>query len=177
MTAARSSRVDADQFRSLMAAFPAGVTIVTTAGPGSPQGMTCSSVSSVSLRPPVLLVCLNKRSRTLPALLASSKFAVNFLHSGAREAARLFSTPVPDRFEGVRWELPASHAGPHLLDESHTIADCRVAETTSVGDHTVVFGEVFGIHRVRPDPPEPLLYGLRDYWSLPASRNGPAPPG
>ncbi|MFC5290127.1 flavin reductase family protein [Actinokineospora guangxiensis] len=160
-----------------MAAFPAGVTIVTaTTGSGDPHGMTCSSVSSVSLLPPVLLVCLNRRSRTLPALLATSKFAVNFLHSQAREAARLFSTPVPDRFEQVRWELSTSHAGPHLLDEAHTVADCRVVETTSIGDHTVVFGEVFDIHRVTSDPPDPLLYGLRDYWSLHPSRNGAAPP-
>lgn len=174
----RYELVDADQFRSLMSTYPAGVTIVTTVGPANATlGMTCSSVSSVSLCPPILLACLRQGSQTLAALLASSKFSVNFLHSRARTAADVFASPATDRFARVNWQWTSSYGGPHLVDDAHTIADCRVAKATEVGDHVVVFGEVFHVRTLEPEPPDPLVYGLRDYWSLDRSRTSIGPVG
>ncbi|MFE1291249.1 flavin reductase family protein [Streptomyces sp. NPDC058751] len=158
----------APDFRSLMSTFPTGVAVVTTMGPtGRPWGMTCSSVTSITTDPPTLLVSLRRGSPTLTALQQCSTFAVNLLHHRGRPAAELFSSGDPDRFDRVAWRGGSGLGGPHLLDDAHAVADCRVDRTLSVGDHVVVFGEVFRIERHQPAPPRPLLYGLRQYrsWS------------
>lgn len=155
-----------DGFRAMMRGFPTGVAVVTATDPaGRPWGMTCSSVCSVTLAPPTLLVCLRGESPTLAAILARGAFAVNLLHEGAQETAELFSSGEPDRFDQVVWYLDADAAGPHLREDSHAIADCRIASTLAVGDHVVVFGEAFGV--TRRENFQPLLYGLRRYgrWS------------
>lgn len=174
------SPVDPAQFRSLMATHPAGVVIVTTtAADGKPWGMTCSSVCSVALRPPTLLVCLRAASPTLAAVLEVSAFAVNLLRVHAEPVAQLFASGAPDRFERVEW-VPGPESGmPHLVKDAHAVAECRVSETLPVGDHVVVLGEVLLV-RTHADPPvHPLLYGMRRYWSLTdpaASANGnPSP--
>jgi len=152
-------------FRSLMAAFPAGVCVVTGLdADGQPRGMTCSSVCSVALEPPTLLVCLRTASPTLTAVLGCARFAVNMLHDRAQLTAELFSSGEPDRFQRVRW-LGAGDGIPHLVDDAHSVADCVVIAAHQVGDHTVVYGEVFGV-AVQPAP-QPLLYGLRRYAAWP----------
>lgn len=157
------------QFRSLMSTFPSGVAIVTTSDlDGQPWGMTCSSVCSVAVEPATLLVCLREGSPTLAAMLRRSTFAVNLLHARARAAADLFASGTPHRFDLVRWSADPESAGPHLADDAHAIADCRISRTVSAGDHTVVFGEVFRVeHPVSADR-TPLLYGLQKYssWSV-----------
>lgn len=153
------------EFRSLMAALPAGVAAVTATDPdGKPWGMTCSSLASVALAPPTLLVCLRGASPTLDAVLRSDAFAVNLLHDGARAAADLFASGDPNRFDRVAWAAGAG--GPHLIESAHAVADCQVAGKVQVGDHTVVFGEVRNIVTRQDGPPRPLLYGLRQYWAL-----------
>ncbi len=159
-------RVTADRFRYLMAGFPTGVAVVTTIGAqGRPWGMTCSSLCSVSLDPPTLLVCLRDGSPTLDALVHRETFAVNLLHHGARRTAEAFASGAPDRFERVRWSAPADSGGPHLPGDSHVIADCRVSRTEPVNDHVVVFGEVLRVAVVAMG--RPLLYGLRRYAEWP----------
>lgn len=150
--------------RSLMAAFPTGVAVVTTKAEGCrPWGMTCTSLCSVSLRPAVLLVCLRSGSPTLEATLESGGFTVNLLKDDARHIAELFASGAPDRFSRIDWCEPTGCAGPHLHTSSHSVADCVVTHSASVGDHEVVFGEVVTItHRATPVP---LLYGLRRYAS------------
>ncbi|MEU4805243.1 flavin reductase family protein [Actinosynnema sp. NPDC023587] len=149
-------------FRALMSHFPTGVAIITTTAPdGSPRGMTVSSVCSVTLSPPTLLVCLRNGSPTLGAVLATGAFAVNFLHGNARPVAELFASGAPDRFDLIPWRQEAGAAGPHLVEDAHAVADCRVSRTEPVGDHTVVFGETF--HVARESGHLPLLYGLREY--------------
>ncbi|GGO10089.1 hypothetical protein GCM10010116_20330 [Microbispora rosea subsp. aerata] len=164
--------VDPAQFRSLMTTYPAGVAIVTTTAPdGEPWGMTCSSICSVSLRPPTLLVCLRDGSPTLAALLQRSAFAVNLLHSRAEPAAKLFASGEPDRFQKITWVREAELGIPLLVEDAHTIAHCQVSETRPVGDHVVVFGEVVCV-TTPAIKPNPLLYGLRRYWSLKADSDG-----
>lgn len=152
--------------RPLMASFPSGV-VITTAfnSDGTPWGMTCTSLCSVSLHPPVLLVCLRCGSPTLEAISSSGSFAVNLLHDRARSFSELFASGAVDRFDRVRWHAEGEARGPHLIDAAHTIADCTVTGATVVGDHTVVLGQVHAISRLRPV--RPLLYGLRQYstWS------------
>ncbi|RKT88975.1 NADH-FMN oxidoreductase RutF, flavin reductase (DIM6/NTAB) family [Saccharopolyspora antimicrobica] len=163
----RRAPVDAAQFRSLMTTHPAGVAVVTTAGPdGEPWGMTCSSVCSVSLLPPTLLVCLRTGSPTLASLLQRSAFAVNLLHEGAESTATLFASGAPDRFDRVDWVREPGTGVPQLVEDAHTVANCQVGETLPVGDHIVVFGEVVDVTTHATLPPRPLLYGMRRYWSL-----------
>ncbi|MGC5053372.1 flavin reductase family protein [Micromonospora sp. DT48] len=175
-----SPLVDPAQFRSLMATHPAGVAIVTTtASDGVPWGLTCSSVCSVALQPPTLLVCLRAASPTLAALLAVSTFAVNLLRDHAERAAQLFASGAPDRFEKVAWAPDPASGMPHLVDDAHTTADCRVSNAMPVGDHVVVFGTVLRIRAHAVAPVSPLLYGMRRYWSLagtpPSEPSGPDP--
>ncbi|GAA3672000.1 hypothetical protein GCM10022224_040200 [Nonomuraea antimicrobica] len=159
-------RATADRFRSLMAGFPTGVCVVTTMGAqGRPWGMTCSSLCSVSLDPPTLLVCLRDGSPTLDALVRRETFTVNLLHHSARRTAELFASGAQDRFARVRWSEPADSGGPHLPDDSHVIADCRVSRAELINDHVVVFGEVLRVAVVSMR--RPLLYGLRRYAEWP----------
>jgi flavin reductase (DIM6/NTAB) family NADH-FMN oxidoreductase RutF len=160
------SAAEVDEFRALMAQFPTGVAIVTTMDTqGRPRGLTCSSMCSVTLCPPTLLVCLRDASPTLAALRERAGFAVNLLHDGARPVAELFASGLSNRFDAVHWEMPAGAYGPHLPLDTHAVADCRLSHTEPVGDHVVVFGETVNISRQPTFTP--LLYGRREYRSWP----------
>lgn len=160
-------------FRMLMSGFPAGVAVVTTIEPGgSPLGMTCSSVCSVSLSPPTLLVCLRNESPTLAMISRQGRFVVNLLQDTARTTAELFASGAADRFERVDWRVDADSAGPHLAADAHSIADCSVSGVQRIGDHTVVLGEVTRVN-CRTSR-RPLLYGLRRYHAWPADRTEPS---
>jgi flavin reductase (DIM6/NTAB) family NADH-FMN oxidoreductase RutF len=152
-------------FRGMMRRFPSGVAIVTTYdGDGTPRGMTCSSMCSVTLEPPTLLMCLRSGSPTLDAILLTGTFALNLLHERAEDVAQLFASGDPRRFELVSWTDDPSAGGPHLVRDAHSIADCRVSRTEKVGDHVVVYGEA---HTVTERHGPPLLYGLRAFHPWP----------
>ncbi|MFH9065063.1 flavin reductase family protein [Streptomyces coeruleorubidus] len=154
-----------------MAGFPTGVSVVTTTAPdGRPWGMTCTSLCSVSLDPPTLLVCLRCGSPTLEAIRAGGSFSVNLLHDAARVTAELFASGAPDRFDQVVWEHGGVGAGPHLTDAAHTIADCTVADDAVVGTHAVVMGHVGRVRALRAQ--QPLLYGLRRFASWTQAADG-----
>ena len=158
--AEQTTETPAVGLRSMMSRFPTGVSIVAcTAVDGTPRGLTCSSVSSVALDPPTLLVGLRSASPVLTTLLEVGRFAVTLLHSGGRQTAELFASGAQDRFDRVSWAPGV--AGPHLALDGHTAADCAVIGARRVGDHTVVFGEVTGTTSYQDRPP--LLYGLRSY--------------
>ncbi|MET9514316.1 flavin reductase family protein [Streptomyces sp. NPDC002994] len=161
--------------RPFMAAFPSGVSVVTTLDAGdSPRGLTCSSLTSVALVPPTLMVCIRTASPTLDALLAQGQFALNLLHERARPTSDLFASGAPDRFERTEWRLPLGAGGPHLTADAHAVADCAVVTTAVFGDHTAVFAEVSRV-TVR-ETAQPLLYGRRRYarWSDAAAAAPPA---
>lgn len=171
-SAAAGRRAD---LRPFMAAFPTGVSIVTTLdSDAAPHGLTCSSVASVALEPPTLVVCIRAASPTLAVLLAQGHFALNLLHERARGTSDLFASGAADRFDRTEWRLPLGAGGPHLTEDAHAVADCTVVRTVAFGDHTAVFAEV-GRVTVRDDP-QPLLYGLRRYalWSEAAAAPPPA---
>jgi flavin reductase (DIM6/NTAB) family NADH-FMN oxidoreductase RutF len=149
------------QFRDLMSLFPTGVAVVTsTRVDGGGVGMTCSSLASVCLAPPVLLVSLHSATATCCSVLGRGGFAVNLLHGDRRDIAQRFSAPVPDRFAGVPWRWSPGGL-PWLKDCVVAAADCVVVATQSVGDHTVIFGEVRNL--ALAEDARPLLYGLRSY--------------
>lgn len=153
--------VPAEDFRSFMRGHYAGVAVVTSRDAfGEYHGLTCNSVTSVTLSPPTLLVSLHLDSGTLDAVRASSGFVVNLLHSGGRGCAELFSSPSTGRFERVPWRPSPVLALPHLVEDAGSFAECRVSDTMAVGDHALVLGHV--ITAVEGAAP-PLLYGGRGY--------------
>lgn len=158
-------QVDVSRFRDLMSSFPTGVSVVTaTDSAGRPWGATCSSLSSVTLSPPTLLVCLGEQGGTLHAVLAGRRFAVNLLHARARRAAMVFSSLHTDKFAEVPWERWSPLGLPFLHRDAFAVAACEVAGEVQVGDHRIVIGRVFDIH---VSAGVPLLYGLRRYLSWP----------
>lgn len=145
-----------------MSTFCTGVTVVTAfAGDGRPHGLTCTSLTSVTVRPPTLMVCLDERSGTLAAIRDSGRFAVNLLHDGGRRAAEVFSSAAPDRFDRVPWRRGAT-GGLWLVEDAFAVAECRVAKAVVVGDHVAVFGEVAHVQQREETP---LLYGMRRFGS------------
>jgi len=156
----RSCPVSATDYRELMSTFPTGVAVVTTADPErGPSGMTCTSLTSVTVSPPTLLVCLRAGSATASAVRRRGSFEVNLLHTRGRRAAAVFAGAVPDRFEQVPWRWSPTEL-PWLVRDAFALADCRVGGCADVGDHTVVLGEVVSVVTRRDLP---LLYGLRRF--------------
>ncbi|MGW7576466.1 flavin reductase family protein [Streptomyces sp. NPDC054765] len=166
--AAREQLAGEGEFRALMSLFPTGVAVIGALDTaGRPWGMTCSSLCSVALAPPTLLVCLRSTSPTLDALVSTGTFSVNLLHHGARDVAELFASGDPDRFRATPWQLPGDAGGPHLRDAAHGIGDCRVTSALQAGDHTVVVGHVLRVSAAATAGHPPLLYGLRQYAAWP----------
>jgi flavin reductase (NADH) len=173
-------QASADDYKELMSRFPTGVCIVTsTDADRRPHGLTCSSLSSVSVVPPTLLVCLKMSGPTLAALQWRRRFAVNVLHSRARMAAAVFSAPIPHRFSAVRWRPSPRCELPWLDADSLGLAECGLISEVPAGDHVVVVGEVLS---VTLSGGVPLLYGMRRYsaWSAydgsgAAGRSTPCP--
>lgn len=156
-----TSVADAD-LRPFMARFPSGVAVVTSmAAAGDPIGMTCTSLCSVTLDPPVLLVSIRAASPTLAAIFGTGVFSLNLLDRDAQPTAALFASGAPDRFSRVSWRRPLDTCGPHLYRDACTVADCQVVDRKAVGDHVLVFGRVIRVTSLTGLPP--LLYGLRRY--------------
>jgi flavin reductase (DIM6/NTAB) family NADH-FMN oxidoreductase RutF len=154
--------VDRDTFVEIMASYPAGVAIVTTLDTdGTPRGLTTTAVSSVSAEPPLLLVCVDLTSRTLPALRKGGRFVVNFLREGRSELARLFASKRDDKFEQVRWEATASGM-PFLSDDALAWAECVTVQELEPGDHVILLGQVEE-GAGAADEDAPLMYYRRSW--------------
>ncbi|MFF0861361.1 flavin reductase family protein [Nonomuraea sp. NPDC003560] len=140
----RLPSVDADTFRTVMGSFASGVCVVTTTGgDGSPRGFTCSAVCSVSADPPLLLSCVSNKSGTLTAVLARGRFAVNMLDHRARRVSQVFASPVPDKFDRVRWDRGPVSGMPVLADVV-AYAECELERAVTTGDHTLLVGRLVG---------------------------------
>src|SRR5690349_9067254 len=132
----------ADHFRRLMAGLAGHVAVVTTLdSQGRPVGLTTTAVTSVSAVPPLLLVCVDLTSRTLPALQEGRRFVVNFLHDGSAELAARFASKRDEKFEGVDW-IRSANGIPVLREHSLGWAECRVTEEIEAGDHVILLGEL-----------------------------------
>jgi flavin reductase (DIM6/NTAB) family NADH-FMN oxidoreductase RutF len=136
--------MDADAFKQIMASFPSGVAVVTVSDvDGSPRGLTCSAVCSVSLEPALLLICIGKTSNTLPALQARGSFVVNFLAEHADQVARTCASKDPDKFSGFNWRASErAHGAPILVDHVVAHAECLTHSVVEAGDHLIVVAEV-----------------------------------
>lgn len=154
--------VDRDTFVEIMASYPAGVAVVTTLDfDGTPRGLTTTAVSSVSAEPPLLLVCVDLTSRTLPALRAGGRFVVNFLREGRSDLARLFASKADDKFELVEWRRSASGM-PVLAADALAWAECTTVHELEPGDHVILLGQVEE-GTGAADEDAPLMYYRRSW--------------
>ncbi|MGC0421405.1 flavin reductase family protein [Embleya sp. AB8] len=146
---------DATEFRRTLGCLPTGVTVITTNMPGGePAGMACNSFMSVSLDPPLIMLCVGHASSTLIELRQSGAFCVNILGSDQGRLCRQFSVKDIDRFAGVSWTESA--AGPELCDALAWMS-CSIETEQVAGDHVIIVAAVTAL-RVNRDEPAPLVF-------------------
>jgi len=153
--AKKKEQIERHLFLRVMGSFASGVTVVTTMGrDDTPRGFTASAISSLSLEPRMLLVCVNEHSSSLEAIRSAGCFGVNILAADQQEIAQQFATRTGDRFAGLRWRRGAETGAP-VLDGTLAYAECRLVDTCKGGDHVIVMGEIIAgdAHEA-----EPLLY-------------------
>lgn len=135
--------IDPSQFRQLLGRFATGVTVLTVNTPdGRPLGMTANSLSSVSLHPPLVSVCVDREAELHDVILRAPVFVVNVLSSPQEALARRFSDKHEDRFDGIGYHL--SPEGLILLDGALAHVTCERYAEYPGGDHTMVIGRVVG---------------------------------
>ena len=151
-----------DVIRDVMANFAASVTVVTGHTQGWHHGLTVSAFTSVSLDPPLVLICIDHASQSIKALRSAEGFTVNMLREGTGKVALRFASKDTDKFAGLAVRPPTYEgAGLCLPDHSYASLECRTVESAEAGDHTIFVGQVE--HAVRYDPGKPLLYWQRDF--------------
>jgi flavin reductase (DIM6/NTAB) family NADH-FMN oxidoreductase RutF/DNA-binding GntR family transcriptional regulator len=131
---------DSTVFRQVIGNFMSGVVVITTRHDGADYGMTVSAISSLSLEPPLLLVCLNMKSSTQEAVHAAGAFAVNILAEHQGDVADRFARSGPDKFAGVA--VRTGRIGLPVLADALAVVECRVAETVTAGTHRVFLAQV-----------------------------------
>jgi flavin reductase (DIM6/NTAB) family NADH-FMN oxidoreductase RutF/DNA-binding GntR family transcriptional regulator len=145
--------VDQAVFRDVIGRFASGVTVITTRVDDRDFGTTASAMSSLSMDPPMLLVCLNKTSETQRAISSSRRFAVNILGEQQSELAYAFARKSPDKFRDA--QIERGRDGVPLLVGALAHLECRVSDTATGGTHTIFMGAV---EDALASPGEPLAY-------------------
>ena len=154
---------DARTLRDAMGCFATGITIVTALAPdGTPVGLTANSFTSVSLDPPLLLVCIANTAGSAPVLQQADHFGVNVLQTSQQQVSNRFAGKGEDRFGATAWR--PGEAGVPLIDGSLVAFECRRYAVHEGGDHFLLVGEVT---RARYEPRrDPLLYFRGKYRRL-----------
>jgi len=147
--------ISADEFRQVLGHFATGVTVITVRDPdGRPTGLTASAFTSVSLDPPLILVCVDHKSQSYPALIVSKTFAVNILSLDQEAVSRRFATTkIENKFEGVPFTL--SPLGLPLIDSALAQLECATVNIHPEGDHSIFIGRV---ERSQSAAGAPLVY-------------------
>jgi len=161
--------VEARQFRDAMARFTTGITVVTSPASDGPHGVTINAFASLSLSPPLVLICIEHGRYSLKVVEASRVFAVNVLAEGQEPLSRFFSTDSrpegPHAFDGIP-HRPGRLAP--LLARCLAVAECRVTAQYPGGDHTIFIGEVEAAEVFAGR--RPLVYYDRRYYGLTEGR-------
>lgn len=156
-------------FRDVLGHLPTGVTVMAALDPDGPVGMAANSVTSVSLHPPLVLVCPAKASATWPRIREAGHFCLNVMASDQERLARRFSKRGLERFEDVPWRARPSGPG---LEGALAWIECTILEEYSAGDHTIVIARVDALEAA--DEGEPLVFFRGRYGSFsPAGRVSP----
>lgn len=153
--------IDDATFKLAMSHFASGVTVVTTEHDGRQFGMTVASFASLSLHPPLVLICVEKTVKTHDAIVAAGKFGISILAADQGEISSRFASRRDDKFEGIA--LDRGDDGVPLIAGSLTSLECRLYAQLPGGDHTIFIGEVTG---VRTRDGQPLLYFRSGYREM-----------
>jgi flavin reductase ActVB len=154
----------ADEFREAMAAVPAGVVVVGVRDGDGLRGLTASSFTSVSLEPPLVLVCLDRFARTRDAVAGSARFTVSVLERSQEFVAERFAGRAP--VVGPAWQAvphDLSAGGLPVVRGCVAWLECSLRDLHAAGDHDIAVGEVTAAGR---GPGEPLVLWDRAFWRL-----------
>lgn len=155
-----------ESFKAAMGTFPSGVTIVTTCDDAwRPWGFTASAFSSLSLEPPLVLVCLAKSARCHPTFLSVDRWMIHILGGEHSEMAYRFASREADKFGGGEFSFSS---GLPVLDDVPVRLECRSYATYDGGDHTILVGEVMDVTMAGGTP---AFYQNRTFHSLPGGRS------
>jgi flavin reductase (DIM6/NTAB) family NADH-FMN oxidoreductase RutF len=133
--------IDPGALRQAFGTFVTGITVITTHDEdGTPRGMTANSFSSVSLDPPLLLVCVGKSALSYSAFAKSDHFAVNLLHEDQVAVSATFASKSPEKFQSIDYD--SVHTGAPILSDCLTWFDCSVHQRVDAGDHLILIGQV-----------------------------------
>jgi flavin reductase (DIM6/NTAB) family NADH-FMN oxidoreductase RutF len=132
--------IDDARFKEAMSHFATGVTIVTTEHDGTPYGLTVASFASLSLHPPLVLVCIAQKAKSHDAIRSAGHFGVSILAQGQADVSGRFASKFDDKFAGITTRR-GEHGMP-LIDGAICTLECRVHSELSGGDHTIFVGEV-----------------------------------
>ena len=156
--------IDLSTFRRTMSSFASGVTVVTTQHEGRPYGLTISAFLSLSLQPPLILICVDSKTQMSSMLAQTGIFAVNVLSERQQWLSRGFSTRSVERYEHFcHAEYFAGPTGAPILVGCAAYIDCRLQTTYDGGDHTIFIGEVQALDYYDVSP---LLYFRGNYHTL-----------
>lgn len=155
--------IDTERFKDLMSNVAATVTVVTAPSDEGPIGITVSAFTSVSADPPIVLFCVDKVAGSLAQFLAAPGFTVNFLPEGTEDTAMLFATRGADKFGSSDWSDPESGVAGPVLAEAFQVLECETVESTEIGDHWVIYGQVVA---ERGEAAVPLVYFDRNFARL-----------
>jgi len=156
-----SESVDPELFRRVLGTVAAPVSVVTSHGDDGPHGTTVSSFCSLSLRPSMVLVALDRSSDLLALIERSGRYGINVLARGQERFAERFARKGRDKFDGVDWE--PEHGGLPRLPGVQAWLACEVGELLPGGDHVIATGLVVGADYREA---EPLVYQERTFWAL-----------
>jgi flavin reductase (DIM6/NTAB) family NADH-FMN oxidoreductase RutF len=155
-------RVDAAEFKRACAQFATGVTVAGVRdASGTPHGLTVNSFTSVSLHPPLILICLGHAASVIEYFRTSTHFGLSVLAEDQKSLSDHFARKGHDRFDGVAWH--PGHTGAPLLDGVLATVECSIEQRVRAGDHDLFIGEVRHTH-VRED--RPLIYFASKYRAL-----------
>jgi flavin reductase (DIM6/NTAB) family NADH-FMN oxidoreductase RutF len=153
--------IDEAGFRLAMSHFASGVTVVTTEHEGKLYGMTVASFASLSLNPPLVLVCIEKSVKTHDALAGAESFGVSILGQDQADVSNRFASRAEDKFAGI--DVVRGEIGVPLIGGALTTLECRIHDRLPGGDHTIFVGEVVDA-RMREGAP--LLYFRSGYRAI-----------
>ena len=151
--------IDIKKFKKVLGSFATGVTVVTTSLDRRNHGLNVNAFSSLSLKPPLVLICIDKKTESSKILKKSKIFAVNILQHNQEHLSKIFSDPQnKNRFRGVKTIKKIS--GSPIIVNSLAYIDCRVEKVFSIGDHNIFIGKVITLNYKNLNP---LLYYRGEY--------------
>jgi len=154
--------VSSDEFRRACGRFATGVAVASAVDDkGTAHGLTVSSFTSVSLHPPLVLICIGHDVTVIEVFRRASHFGINFLGEQDHDVSQRFATKGLDKFDGVTWGL--GHTGVPVIDCALGVMECETHQRISSGDHDIVVGRVVA---TRVEEGSPLIYYASRYRRL-----------